>query len=69
MSSRPNRHALITSVEAAELLERDPRTVRAWITLGRLRGEQIGRRWWTTIASVDALRARLMPARRDHARA
>lgn len=53
----------IPASEAAELLERDVRTIRRWIELGHLRGEQLGGRWWTTLASVEALRARLCPAK------
>lgn len=66
----PTLDAPISAAEAARLLGKvDPRTVRGWIDAGLLRGERLGRRWWTTIASVRALRARLMPPRRSDVRA
>lgn len=63
------RRELLTAPEAALELELDARTVRRWIEAGRIAGEKIGRRYWTTRASVDAFRATLMPARRSGVRA
>lgn len=44
---------LLTILEIAKRFGVADRTVRVWIGQGRLRGQQIGRRWYFETAEVD----------------
>lgn len=46
---------------AARLLERHPRTVRAWIASGELAGVVVGGRYYTSGAAVRALLDKTKP--------
>jgi excisionase family DNA binding protein len=53
-TAMPPAERLLTLAEAAEVLRLHPRTVRAYVRRGELRGWLIGRRWRFRRRDLDA---------------